>query len=123
MNPQEVFLRLNTTDLSTSMEARIKKAILSCDLVSREIVFSSNESIKNLRVEQEVRLNSTLVEKHSFRFGFVIPGSTNTWEQTFSAAEGRISDPDLLSGNLEILITFSDGNKLIKRVSLAVYYV
>jgi retinal rod rhodopsin-sensitive cGMP 3',5'-cyclic phosphodiesterase subunit delta len=105
-------------------EARIRKEILECKQVTREIIFSSTEAIKNLRVEQEMRLNNTVIEHHNFRFGFVIPGSTNTWEQTFIGAdEGRIQDSDILSGNLEILTTFCDGTRLIKRLSLIVYYV
>ena len=123
-SPAEVFFSAAGTQLNASGEARIRKTILACDEVTREIVFSSNEAIRNLRIEQEMRLNNTLIEKHNFRFGFVIPHSTNTWEQTYTAADnGRFVDPEVLSGNLEILTTFCDGNRLIKRLSLIVYYV
>ena len=122
--PDQVFFRSIGSELTASAEILIKKEFLECDEVTREIVFSSVEAVKNLRVEQEMRLNNELVEKHAFRFGFVIPGSTNAWQQTFTAAEnGRIADAEILSGNLEILTTFSDGNRLIKRLSLIVYYV
>ena len=119
--PSEIFYSSN--DLFGG-EMSIKKEILSCEEVSREIVFSSKEPIRNFRIEQELRLNDQIIEKHSFRFGFVIPGSTNSWEQTFTAStENRIADPTVLSGNLEILTSFCDGPRLIKRLSLIVYYV
>ena len=56
-------------------------------MVAREIVFSSAEAIENFRLEQAIHFKNTLLESWDFVFGFVIPNSTNTWEQTIVAAE------------------------------------
>lgn len=89
--------------------ARIPKEILRCRAVSRELVFHSDSIIKKFRLEQRVYLQGVCIEgmpiiliskllfknsyhliylylEHFFNFGFVIPGSTNTWEQTIVAA-------------------------------------
>lgn len=44
-----------------------------------ELNFSSINVIKQLRLEKHVYLNDQLVEFFEFKFGFVIPGSTNSW--------------------------------------------
>lgn len=42
--------------------------------------------------------NRTAPPEWKFRFGFVIPGSTNTWQQTIEAAEDEQMLPaDLIS--------------------------
>lgn len=89
-------------------EARVPKKILKCKSVSREINFTSTEELANLRLEQRVCFKGKLMEgerKRStgrivlirahfdmccaewcFDFGFVIPGSTNTWQSVIEAA-------------------------------------
>ena len=70
----------------TEMEVQIPAAILECRSVSREIVFNSGKSIKSFRLEQRVFFMGQCIEEWFFSFGFVIPGSTNTWQQIISAA-------------------------------------
>ena len=60
--------------------------ILLCDAVSREIEFFSAEPIADFQMQQKVFLHGTCIEQWKFPFGFVIPGSTNSWEQTIYAA-------------------------------------
>lgn len=102
--------------------ARLPVAILNCSAVSREINFSSAEEITQFRLEQRVFLEGSCIEgayedrstsRHHpsssrasrsrcrvarlewlFAFGYVIPGSTNTWQQTIeSAGAENMLDP------------------------------
>ena len=43
-------------------EARVPKKILKCKAVSREINFSSQEELTNLRLEQKVHFKGRLME-------------------------------------------------------------
>ena len=63
------------------LEARLPANILQRNVASREINFSSKNEIKNLRLIQCVKLNDAIIKEWNFRFGFVVPGSTNAWEQ------------------------------------------
>jgi retinal rod rhodopsin-sensitive cGMP 3',5'-cyclic phosphodiesterase subunit delta len=67
-------------------EARVPKKILKCRQVAREINFSSEEELKNLKLQQNVYFNNKLIEEWFFEFGFVIPSSTNTWQSVIEAA-------------------------------------
>jgi hypothetical protein len=64
--------------------------VLACAEVAREINFSTREAINHLRLEQIINFQGQLLEKWNFEFGFCIPGSTNTWQQTIQAAESTI---------------------------------
>jgi retinal rod rhodopsin-sensitive cGMP 3',5'-cyclic phosphodiesterase subunit delta len=64
----------------------IPAQILQCDAVSREIEFFSADVISDFQMQQKVFLRGTCIEQWKFSFGFVIPGSTNSWEQTIYAA-------------------------------------
>ena len=43
--------------------------------------------MKNFRLEQRVFFQGQCIEEWKFEFGFVIPGSTNSWQQTIEGAE------------------------------------
>lgn len=43
-------------------EARVPKSILKCRAVSREINFSSEEEMKQFRLEQRVYFKNTVIE-------------------------------------------------------------
>lgn len=43
------------------------------------MIFSSKEKIDNFRLIQRVFLFDKCIEEWYFKFGFVIPQSTNTW--------------------------------------------
>jgi retinal rod rhodopsin-sensitive cGMP 3',5'-cyclic phosphodiesterase subunit delta len=48
-------------------EARVPKKILKCKAVSREINFSSQEELTNLRLEQKVHFKGRLMEGQYMR--------------------------------------------------------
>lgn len=105
-------------------EARVPKKILKCRSVSREINFSSEQEMKRFRLEQRVFLNNDILEEWFFEFGYVIPGSTNTWQNLIeAAAAGQMIPPSLLSGNVVIETAFFDGNDEISRSKVRIYYV
>jgi retinal rod rhodopsin-sensitive cGMP 3',5'-cyclic phosphodiesterase subunit delta len=93
-------------------------------VVAREINFSASEEIKNLRLIQKVMMNDYCIEKWSFRFGYVIPNSTNTWEQIIKAAcKGQMMSAEVLSGNITIETSFFDEELLVHKCVVRVYYV
>jgi len=63
------------------MTERVPKQILKCSAICREIKFSSVNEINKFRLQQRVYLQGTCIEEWKFDFGFVMPGSTNTWQQ------------------------------------------
>eukprot|EP00668_Euglena_longa_P011439 GGOE01013843.1.p1 GENE.GGOE01013843.1~~GGOE01013843.1.p1 ORF type:complete len:148 (-),score=54.27 GGOE01013843.1:231-674(-) len=104
--------------------ARIPKEILTCRAVSRDINFSSKHQLEKFRVEQKVLLNEQVIEEWQFSFGFVIPGSTNTWSSVIEAApEGDMLPVEILSGNTIIETAFYDDKKLLCRNRVRLYYV
>lgn len=104
--------------------AQVPAYILSCRQVSREINFSSLETMTNLRLVQTVILNGTPLEEWNFLFGFVIPNSNNTWQQTIeAAAEEEMIPAELLSGNVVIETVFYDGDDVIVGQRIRIYYV
>ena len=58
----------------------------------------------------------------NFKFGFVIPGSTNTWQQTIQAAGDAMLPAELLSGNVTIETGFYDGDTLVSKSLVRVFY-
>ncbi|XP_045519695.1 retinal rod rhodopsin-sensitive cGMP 3',5'-cyclic phosphodiesterase subunit delta isoform X2 [Pieris brassicae] len=67
-------------------EARVPKRILKCRVVSREMNFSSVESMERFRLEQKVLFKGRCLEEWFFEFGYVIPNSTNTWQSIIESA-------------------------------------
>ena len=49
--------------------------------VSREINFTSPNMIEDFRLEQRVHFEGVCIEELFFDFGYVIAGSTNTWQK------------------------------------------
>uniref|UniRef100_A0A7S0SJZ0 GMP phosphodiesterase delta subunit domain-containing protein n=1 Tax=Mantoniella antarctica TaxID=81844 RepID=A0A7S0SJZ0_9CHLO len=106
------------------VEAHIPKGILQCKSVSREMNFSSLEAIQDFRLEQRIYLGDTCIEEWNFEFGFVIPGSTNSWQTTVeAAAEADMMDPEQISGMLHIETSFLDGGNLINKSVVRIFYV
>ena len=68
-------------------------------------------------------LGGQVVEKLEFKFGFVIPGSTNSWDQIIEAAEGQVMPAELLSGNLVVDTYFKSGDTIIAQSKYRIYYV
>lgn len=104
--------------------AHLPAAILKCAAVSREINFSSSEEITQFRLEQRVFLDGSCIEEWLFAFGYVIPGSTNTWQQTIEAAgPENMLDPKTISGKLTIETAFYDGQLPIAKTVYRIFYV
>ncbi len=108
---------------TTEQEAHVPKNILECSSVSREINFSSEELMEHFRLEQSVYFQGSCMEEWFFDFGFVIPGSTNTWQHTIYAAEKEMMLPaSLLSGNITIETRFFNGSLFVCKSLMRIYY-
>mmetsp|Transcript_25336 Transcript_25336/g.74402 ORF Transcript_25336/g.74402 Transcript_25336/m.74402 type:complete len:148 (+) Transcript_25336:94-537(+) len=110
-------------DLLAEREAHIPARILKCRTVSREINFSSRELIENLKLVQRVLLDGKCMEEWYFDFGFVIPNSTNTWQQTIEAAPpSQMLPASVLNGNVVIETQFFDRDTLVCKNHVRVWY-
>jgi retinal rod rhodopsin-sensitive cGMP 3',5'-cyclic phosphodiesterase subunit delta len=59
-----------------------------------------------------------------FDFGFVIPGSTNTWQSLIEAApESQMIPASLLTGNVVIETTFYDADLLVSKSRVRLFYI
>lgn len=106
------------------VEAHVPREILKCRAVSREINFSSVEAMTKLKLVQTVIFKGEPLEEWIFSFGFVIPNSTNTWQQTIEAAEEEDMVPaELLSGNVLIETVFYDDLVPIMSQKVRIHYV
>ena len=114
----------NYHDSSEEIIAQIPEKILKCRIASREINFSSIEKIKKLRLVQYIYFNDEITEKFEFKFGFVIPGSTNTWQQTIETVDQKDMLPTkILSGNLVVFTQFFDDERFICSSKIRIFYV
>jgi len=105
------------------LEAHVPATILNCPAVAREINFTSREELDNFRLEQRVYFQEMLMEEWFFDFGFVIPGSTNTWSSTIEAAgEGQMLPASLLNGKVKIVTSFYEGPLFVGSSSVRVFY-
>ena len=110
-------------DLETETKSeKFPKEILECKEIIREINFSSIEKISNLECVQNFYLRGELVESSRFFFGFVIPNSTNNWEQIIEAKDDVIPY-QILSGNLLVETIFLHNGILILKNNVLIYYV
>jgi retinal rod rhodopsin-sensitive cGMP 3',5'-cyclic phosphodiesterase subunit delta len=103
------------------IDAHIPRSILSCRMVAREINFTSSIQMKDFRLEQRVLFCGSCIEEWKFVFGFVIPGSTNTWQQNIEAAE-KMLPAEKLTGNVVIETSFFDGLIFIARSRVRIFY-
>ena len=108
---------------SQVMEAHLPERMLTFPAVGREIVFSTTEAIKNFRIEQSIIVHGNPVEQWNYTFGFVMPGSENSWETIVEAAGGDMMLPaSFLSGNMYILTSFYSGSLFISRSVVKIFY-
>ena len=103
-------------------DVKFPRRLLECSEVSREIVFSSREEIKDFQLLQRIKFHGQEIEQLYFRFGFVIPGSTNSWDQTIQADTEHIMPADLLSGNLVVETLFLSGDTVVHRSFYRIFY-
>ncbi|CAF1116188.1 unnamed protein product [Adineta steineri] len=114
----------NLSTPGSEHEARVPKRILKCRAVSREINFSSQEEMQQFRLEQRVYFKGSVIEEWSFAFGFVIPGSTNTWQSLIEAApESQMIPANILNGNVVIETKFFDGDLEVSTSRVRLLYV
>jgi len=71
---------------------------------------------------QRIFLHAACIEEWDFKFGFVIPDSTNTWQQVIQAADKTLP-ADILSGNVTLETAFYDSDLLVCKSVLRLYYV
>lgn len=81
--------------------ARVPSSILACKAVSREVNFSSAHQMESFHLEQRIMLHEQPFEEWRFAFGFVMPGSTNTWQQVIEAAD-EVLPAHVLNGNVSL---------------------
>jgi retinal rod rhodopsin-sensitive cGMP 3',5'-cyclic phosphodiesterase subunit delta len=113
-------LHLHLNNITTEY---LPKSVLECTTVAREIVFSSVRSIDDFHIYQQIFFHGQLIEEWYFRFGFVIPGSTNSWEQTIeAAAKEKMMAADVLSGNLVIKTSFYDADICLGVNRVRIFY-
>ena len=101
--------------------ARVPRKLLECRAVSREVNFTSEQEMRDFRLEQRVLLHDRPLEKWDFRFGFVMPGSTNTWQQVIEAADEMLP-AEVLDGNVVIETSFFDGPTLLSQCRVRIFY-
>jgi len=87
---------------TTVKEARLPARILGFPGVGREIVFASEAAIRGFKIVQNVIVHGSVVEIWAYDFGFVIPGSENSWE-TIVAGDGNMMPAAVLSGNMFVV--------------------
>jgi len=105
------------------MDIHVPSSVLRCKAVSREMNFTSMEAINKFRLVQIVTLHGQPIEEWKFDFGFVIPGSTNSWQCTIEAApEQQMIPAEQLSGNVVLETLFFDGELCINKTRLRVFY-
>ena len=101
----------------------LPKELLNCTVVNREINFSSKEEIEDLRLIQNFYVYGELIEVSKFAFGFVIPNSTNNWEQYITSKSPEEMIPyDKLSGNLVVETIFYSGDAVFLRNRVRIFY-
>ena len=68
-------------------------------------------------------LHGQVVEEFGFQFGFVIPNSTNSWEQVIDTSEGEVMPAEILSGNLIVDTYFCVKGVTFAHQRYRIYYV
>ena len=120
----QVMWEVNSWHLTKkSHKENITKEILKCKKIIRNVNFSSEEKIDDLELVQNFYLMGELFESSRFKFGFVIPGSTNDWEQIMIAKEDGVLPAEVLSGKLIVETLFLIQKKVLYKNRIHIYYV
>ena len=120
----EIMWEVKSWDLTKeSHTENITKELLKCKIITRNINFSSKEAIEDLELVQNFYLMGELFESSKFKFGFVIPGSTNDWEQIIMAKEDGVLPAEVLSGKLRVETYFLMKGKVLYKNKILIYYV
>ena len=120
-----VFWEVKDWTLSKAEEQRVEfpKEMLQARAISREIVFFSKNVIEEFAIIQRMSMMGQVIEEHVFKFGFVIPNSTNSWDQTIEAEVGQVMPAEVLSGNLVVDTFFLAKEKVIAHTQYRIFYV
>ena len=112
-------------DLNSSEEQKVEfpAAMLACGAIGREIVFYSKKIMNDFSIRQQMSVGGQVVEEFSFNFGFVMPNTTNSWEQVIEADEGQVMPAEVLSGNLVVDTQFCVKGVPFATQSYRVFYV
>ena len=108
---------------SPNQIVKISKELLKCKIIKRNVNFSSVEKIEDLELVQNFYLMGELFESSRFNFGFVIPNSTNDWEQIIEAKEDGVLPAEILSGKLNVETHFLCEGKIIVQNKILIHYV
>ena len=120
----EVMWEVKSWDLTKEQHTEnITKDLLKCKRIIRNVNFSSDEKIDELELVQNFYLMGELFESSRFKFGFVIPGSTNDWEQIMIAKEDGVLPAEVLSGKLQVETLFLIQGKVLYKNRILIYYV
>ena len=120
----EVMWEVKSWDLTKKTHKEsITKELLKCKKIIRNVNFSSEEKIDELELVQNFYLMGELFESSRFKFGFVIPGSTNDWEQIIIAKEDGVLPAEILSGKLQVETLFLIQGKILYKNKILIYYV
>ena len=120
----EVMWQVNSWDLTKEFHTEnITKNLLKCKKIIRNVNFSSDEKIEDLELIQNFYLMGELFESSRFKFGFVIPGSTNDWEQIMIAKEDGVLPAEVLSGKLQVETLFLVQGNILYKNRILIYYV
>ena len=110
-------------DSETEKKVEFPAEMLNCTALSREIVFFSKQKIDQFKIIQRMSLHGQVVEFMEFKFGFVIPNSTNSWDQTIEADVGAVMPASVLSGNLVVDTFFMSGDEILAQTKYRIYYI
>ena len=120
----EVMWEVKSWDLTKEQHTEnITKELLKCKRIIRNVNFSSDEKIDELELVQNFYLMGELFESSRFKFGFVIPGSTNDWEQIMIAKEDGVLPAEVLSGKLQVETLFLIQGRVLYKNKILIYYV
>ena len=120
----EVMWEVKSWDLTKEHHTEnFTKELLKCKRIIRNVNFSSDEKIDELELVQNFYLMGELFESSRFKFGFVIPGSTNDWEQIMIAKEDGVLPAEVLSGKLQVETLFLIQGKVLYKNRILIYYV
>jgi len=120
LNPRE-FREMNKIAFKNHNE-NLPKELLLCKSIVREINFSSIEPIDNFEIVQNYYLSRELIETTKFHFGFVIPNSTNNWEQIIEAKDEMIPY-NILSGKLKVETIFLTNGEIFLKNYITIFYI
>jgi len=115
-------------------EGRRKRRVVECAKRAVQVASTEQPHTPTFVVERAKRavqsaskeqpLTPTFVAPPPQFPSFVIPGSTNSWQQIIEAAgENEMMSPSDLSGNITIETSFYDGDFFISKSLVRVFYV